>query len=442
VIDRLGILRPLRERDFALFVTGWTVSLIGDGFFLVAIAWQVFDLWNSPTALAVVGFAETIPIVGLVLVGGVVTDRFERRRVLIASSVLRGGCVGVLGLLAVAGSIELWHIFVLSFFFGAGQAFQGPAAGAIIPDLVPKHLLVRANSLSQFVRQLAFAFLGPAVGGLVVHYFGAGTAFLADAGTYAFAIAMLAMLHERPAAVRSGGEATSMRADIAEGLRFVREHVWLWGTLAWAFVAIFLIWGPFQILLPYLVRNELGGDAGDLGLIFGAGGLGALLISLIIGQIGLPRRHITLMYAIWALACLQVAAYAVVAAPWQAMVVSFVGEACWVAGLLVWITLMQRVVPPELLGRVKSLDWLISTGLVPVSFAVVGPLAGWFGVRPVMLVAGLAASGLTVAFYFLPGMRATEMPGHPRRVILSELPDEQRVELERTGLAEARPPAM
>jgi hypothetical protein len=91
---------------------------------------------------------------------------------------------------------------------------------------------------------------------------------------------------------------------------------------------------------------------------------------------------------------------------------------------------------------VKSLDWLISTGLVPVSFAVVGPLAGLFGVRPVMLVAGLAASGLTVAFYFLPGMRATELPGHPRRVILSELPDEQPVELERTGLAEARPPAM
>ena len=190
------------------------------------------------------------------------------------------------------------------------------------------------------------------------------------------------------------------------------------------------------------MRNERGGDAGDLGLVFGAGGLGALLISLTIGQIGLPRRHITFMYAIWAVACLQIAAYAVVGAPWVAMVVSFAGEACWVAGLLVWITLMQRVVPPELLGRVKSLDWLISTGLVPVSFAVVGPLAGLFGVRPVMLVAGLAASALTVAFYFLPGMRATELPGNPRRVILSELPDEQPVELERTGLAEARPPAM
>jgi MFS family permease len=96
VIDRLRILQPLRERDFALFWTGWTVSLIGDGFFLVAIAWQAFDLWNSPTALALVGVAETIPLVAFLLIGGVVSDRFERRRVLIASSALRGACVAVL----------------------------------------------------------------------------------------------------------------------------------------------------------------------------------------------------------------------------------------------------------------------------------------------------------------------------------------------------------
>lgn len=419
MIDRLGILRPLRERDFALYWIGATVSLIGDGFFLVAIAWQVFDLWNSPTALAIVGIAETVPIVALVLVGGVVTDRFERRRVLIASSVLRGACVCLLGLLALTGSIELWHIVAITLAFGAGQAFQGPAAGAIVPDLVPPHLLVEANSLSQFVRQLAFAFLGPALGGLVVYQLGAGTAFLIDAGTFAFAIAMLALLQPRPAA-RAGDTGTSMRRDIAEALRFVRGHFWLWGTLVWAFVAIFLIWGPFQVLLPYLVRNELGGDAGDLGLVLAAGGLGALLLSLTIGQVGLPRRHITFMYAVWGVACLQIAAYVVAKVPWQAMAVSFVGEACWVAGLLVWNTLMQRVVPAELLGRVKSLDWLISTGLAPISFAVVGPLAGWLGVKPVMLGAGVAASVLTVLFFFLPGMRDTETPGHASRVILSE----------------------
>lgn len=439
---RIRILQPLREREFALFWLGWTVSLVGDGFFLVAIAWQVFDLWNSPTALAVVGVAETIPIVAFVLVGGVVTDRFERRKVLIASSALRGLAVGLLGVLAVTGVIELWHIFVIAAFFGAGQAFQGPAAGAIIPDLVPGHLLVQANSLSQFVRQAAFAFVGPALGGLVVHALGVGTAFLIDAGTFAFAIAMLALLRPQAAKAQSN-EPTSMRRDIAEGLRYVRRTVWLWGTLAWALAAIFLVYGPFTVLLPFLVRNELGGDAGDLGLVFAAGGLGAIIVSLCVGQLGLPRRHITFMYALWMVACLQIAAYALAGVPWHAMAISFAGEGCWAAGLIVWVTLMQRVVPAELLGRVKSVDWLLSLGLAPLSFAITGPLAGWLGVKPVLLIAGVAASALTAVFYFLPGMRDTETPGHTSRVILSEPIHEEPPTLEplEPVVAPARPPS-
>jgi hypothetical protein len=431
------ILEPLRERDFALFWAGWTVSLIGDGFFMVAIAWQVYDLWNTPTALAIVGAVETAPVVAFVLVGGVVTDRFERRKVLIASSALRGTCVAVLGVLAATGAIELWHIFAIAAVFGVGQAFQGPAAGAIVPDLVPARLLVQANSLSQVVRQLAFAFIGPALGGVVVHALGTGAAFLVDAASFGFAILMLAALQPRaPAALREG-DSTSMRRDIAEGLRFVRKHVWLWGTLAWAFVALFLLYGPFEVLVPYLVRNELGGDASDLGLVFASGGLGALLLSLAVGQLGLPRRHITFMYMTWVVASLQIAAYALTRAPWQAMVVSFFGEACWAAGLLVWITLMQRVVPTELLGRVKSLDWLISIGFVPVSFAVTGPLAAWLGVETVLYGAGISASLLTLLFYFLPGMRDTELSGHPDRVVLSEAPAEAP-EIHRTEPAEVR----
>jgi MFS family permease len=439
-VSRIGIVRPLKERDFALFWLGWTVSLIGDGFFFVAIAWQVFDLWNSPTALALVGVAESIPLVALVLVGGVAADRFERRRVLIFASLIRGACVGLLGLLAVGGALQLWHIFVLSAIFGAGQAFQGPASGAIIPDLVPKHLLVQANSLAQFVRQLAFALVGPAVGGLVVHELGAGTAFLVDAGTFAFAIGTLSLLRPRPAAAEREAEYTSMRGDILDGLRFVREHVWLWGTLAWALVALLLIWGPFQVLLPYVVRNHLGGDAGDLGLVFAAGGLGAVLLSLAVGQLGLPRRHITFMYVAFTIASLQVAAYTVAEVPWQAMAIAFVGEAFWAAGLLVWATLMQRVVPPELLGRVRSVDWLLSTGLVPVSFAITGPIAGWLGVETVMLGAGIAASVLTVVFFFLRGMRDTETAGHTSRVILSEPAEPETAAPAPAGFADARTP--
>lgn len=350
--------------------------------------------------------------------------------------------MGLLGLLAVTDRIELWHLFAIAAVYGAGQAFQGPAAGAIVPDLVPRHLLVQANSLSQFVRQAAFAFVGPAVGGIVVHSVGVGAAFLVDAASYGIAIVALSLLRPQPARARAGDEPSSMRRDIAEGLRFVRQNVWLWGTLSWAFLALFLVWGPFQVLLPYLVRNELGGSAGDLGLVFACGGLGAIFISLAIGQRGLPRRHMTFMYGVWVVACLQIAAYAVANVPWQAMVISFAGEACWAAGLIVWITLMQRVVPTELLGRVKSVDWLISTGLVPVSFAVTGPLAAWLGVETVLLGAGLVASLLTVAFYFLPGMRDTETPGHPSRVILSEPLGAERElsESAETGPTPVRPP--
>ena len=429
MIRRLRILEPLRERDFALFWTGWTVSLVGDGFFLVAIAWQVYDLWNVPTALGIVGAAETLPLVAFVLVGGVVSDRFERRMVLIGACAVRGVCVAALGVLALSGSIELWHIFVISAVYGAGQAFQGPAAGAIVPDLVPARLLVQANSLSQVVRQLAFAFVGPAIGGLVVRGVGAGTAFMLDAASFGFAVVMLALLHPRPPAALRGDEEPSMRRDIVEGFRFVRQHVWLWGTLAWALGALFLVFGPFQVLLPYLVKNDLGGDAGDLGLVFAFGGLGALALSLTIGQVGLPRRHITFMYVAWAIASLQIAAYALTSAPWQAMVVSLLGEAGWAAGLLVWITLMQRVVPTELLGRVKSLDWLVSIGLVPVSLAVTGPVAALLGVKPVLIGAGVGACLLTALFYFLPGMRDTEHEGHPDHVDLSHAPVMAEVEV-------------
>jgi len=246
------------------------------------------------------------------------------------------------------------------------------------------------------------------------------------------------MLRPRLAAAQPGEGSSSMKRVIAEGLRFVRRHVWLWGTLAWALATLFLVYGPFEVLLPYLVKNELGGDAGDLGLVFASGGLGALLLSVAIGQLGLPRWHITFMYAAWGVACLQIAAYAITRAPWQAMLVSFLGEAFWAAGLLVWITLMQRVVPAALLGRVKSLDWLISTGLIPVSFAITGPAAALLGVKTVLVGAGIGASILTALFYFLPGMRDTESEGHADRVVLNEPPAITVPEIARTEPAEVR----
>jgi MFS family permease len=428
------VLRPLRERDFALFQGGTTITLLGDGIFTVAIAWQVYDIWNVPTAFAIVGLAETVPLIALLLLSGVAVDRFERRWVLFWASLVRGVCVGALGLLAVSGALELWHVIAIAVVYGAGRAFEGPASGAIIPDLVPAALLVQANSLVGMVRPLALRLLGPALGGFIVYRFGAGTAFLLDAVSFFLACGIVTLLRPRMAAIQREAH-QSIREDIREGVVFVRKHVWLWGTLLWALVAVLFANGPFIVLIPYIVKNELGGDAGDLGLVYAAGGLGAVLSSLIIGQTGLPRRHITFMYLLWAIGLFDLFLYTVCRAPWHAMVVCFFAEAILSAGLIVWVTLMQRVVPTELLGRVKSVDWMVSMGFLPLSFALVGPLAAWLGAETVMAVAGIAGSLLTVAFYFLPGMRNTETTGHPEHVDLSG-----REALDETDLGAGRLP--
>jgi MFS family permease len=419
----IKFLEPLKIRDFSVFWAGQSVSLLGDGIFLVAIAWQVYDLWNVPTALSIVGVIETVPLVLLVAVGGVVTDRVERRWVLVWASVVRGVSVLAIGVLGLLGALELWHIFVITAFYGAGLAFQGPAQGAIVPDLVPDELLVQANSLSQLMRPIAMSLLGPAIGGLLVHTVGAPTAFVLDAASFAFVTVMLLALHPRPAALQRGEEPTSVLADITEGWRFVRSHVWLWGTLAWATITVFLIYAPFEVLVPYLVKNELHGSAGDLGLVFAAGGVGAVVVALIVGQRGLPSKHITVMYTAWGIAAFDLVLYTVTNAPWQAMLIAAYAEACWTLGLLVWITMLQRLVPKELLGRVKSLDWLLSIGLAPLSFALCGPAAEWLRVDTVLVAAGIGALALTIGFYFLPGMRDTEQDGHERRVVLGSAPD-------------------
>src|SRR5438876_1459573 len=117
--SRVRLLTPLRLRDFRFLWTGMTVSLLGDGIFLVAIAWQVYQLSNAPAALSVVGVAMSVPHVVLLLLGGVVSDRFDRRKVMVGADLLRGAAIGLLGLLSVTGALELWHVLLLTALYGA-----------------------------------------------------------------------------------------------------------------------------------------------------------------------------------------------------------------------------------------------------------------------------------------------------------------------------------
>src|SRR5215207_4796087 len=411
LVDRVGVLRPLRVRDFAFLWIGLAVSFIGDGVYIIAIAWQTYDLSNSPSALAAVGIAWSLPQVVLLLISGVLSDRVDRRLLMIAGDLIRGIAIATIGIMSIGGTLTMTSLISLVVVFGVGQALFGPAFSSIVPQVVPEDLLVEANALGQFVRPIAWTLIGPLVGGALVASLGTGWAFVADAGTFAFSAVMVGLMRSRPQA-RAVDKRTSPWADLKEGLRYVRRTTWLWVGMGAGLVSLLAVWGPWEVLVPYVVRNDLGGSAADLGLVFGAGGLGSVAVALALGQRGrLPRRAMTVLYLTWAVGMLMTAGFGLVSAVWQAMCVAFVSESCITALVVIWFTLLQRLVPGHLLGRVSSLDWLISIGGVPLSFAVVGPLASAFGADATLIGAGLIGAAVTIAFMLFPGARDPERDG-------------------------------
>jgi MFS family permease len=415
-----GLLAPLRHRDFRVLWTGMAVSLVGDGIFLIAVAWESYVLWNAPAALSIVGIGMTVPTVVFLLLGGVLSDRHDRRRLMLWADVVRAAAVACLAVLVFTGALRLWELVALVAVYGTGTAFFIPSFEAIVPDLLPAKDLAAANSLDQFVRPIALRLLGPLLGGWLVAA-GAGLAFAVDAASFgASALAVLSMHPRDPGVgVRSVSHATAVR----EGLAFIRRRVWLWGTLVAAAAAYLVFLGPSEVLLPFMVKNELHASAAALGLVFAAGGIGAVGAALWMGRRGHPRRDMTVMYATWTLATVAVAGYGVAKAAWQLMLACLIFNALETAGTIVWATVKQRHVPSGMLGRVSSLDWLISIGLLPVSFALTAPVAGILGVRATLVGAGLVGAAITVAALFLPGMRDIEDSRGTRGGAAGRLPE-------------------
>ena len=414
-LGRANLFAPLRHRDFRILWTGMTISLIGDGIFLIAIAWESYSLWNAPAALSIVGIGMTIPTIAFLLIGGVVSDRRDRRLVMAWADGLRAVAVAVLATLVLMDALRFWELVVLVAVYGVGTAFFMPAFDAILPELLPKSDLPAANALDQFVRPIAMRLIGPVVGGVLVAA-STGLAFAVDAASFAACLAAVLVMPRR--AGRTLKVQTSSVAALKDGLRFVRERVWLWGTLLSAAISYLVFLGPAEVLLPYLVKNELHASAGTLGLVLAAGGVGALGGAAFMGHRGHPRRDVTVMYMTWTIATLAIAGYGLATAAWELMLVCLVFNALEAAGTIVWATIKQHHVPGSMLGRVSSLDWLISIGLLPLSFALTAPVAAVFGARATLVGAAALGAAVTLGGFFLPGMRDIERTGSRRQAAL------------------------
>ena len=164
--------------------------------------------------------------------------------------------------------------------------------------------------------------------------------------------------------------------------------------------------------MPYVISHDLSGSGVDLALVFAAGGLGSVLVGIVAAQRGsLGRRPITVMYLAWALGMLMTAGFGLITAVWQGLFVAFGTEGSISLLIVIWYTALQRLVPEQILGRVMSLDWMISIAGLPLSFAVVGPVANWIGTDRTLILAGVLGAAVTIAAMFIPGALAPERDG-------------------------------
>jgi hypothetical protein len=298
----------------------------------------------------------------------------------------------------------VWHCALLATFVGAGTAFVKPASTALLPQIVPADEVVAATSLEQSSIQAAYALIGPALGGALVAATGPGTALVVDAATFACSIGAVAFLRSSGRPPRRE-EHVGVVHELREGLAYVRGRQWLWGTLVAACVAVMFTLGPVDIALPYVVKNDWDAGAGAYGLLLAVAGVAGIVASLVFGARGLPHRPVTVMVVIWIAGMLAVAGFGLVSGVAAAIPFALV-LGIGTVGDTLWFALLQTRVPGELLGRVSSLDWMLSFALLPVSYALTGPLAAALGAGTLLVLSAVAGAAVVLALVIaLPGLR-------------------------------------
>ena len=395
------LLRPFRVRDFRLLFTGESVSVLGDNFHFVALAWLTLQLTGSGLALGGVLMVAAIPRVVFMLLGGALSDRFSPRSLMLYSNGLRAVVVGIVAALVLADHAALWQLYIMAGIFGVVDALFYPALSAIVPMLVEGPTLAPANALMQGSQQFA-TLAGPVLAGLLVAWVQTGPAFVFDAASFAVATAaLLFVVGGRRAAKDSeaaGGEAPpSLLATIGAGFRYawgdppVRALILLTAAFNFAFS------GPLLVGLPFLSVHGLGGGSATFGILLSAFGAGALLGAVAAGSVGRMRRLgvIVLLIAIGlgiGLALLGVAPNVPVA--FGLLAAMGLGAGFLNVHIISWL---QGRTAAEMRGRVMSMVMLGSVGLAPVSYALagaivdIGPIPLMFGVAGAIVVAASLA---------------------------------------------------
>ncbi|HVL90506.1 MAG TPA: MFS transporter [Actinomycetota bacterium] len=380
---RRGPLSPLRHRDFALFWSGAFASNAGTWLQNVALAWLVLEITDSPFWVSMVTFTQFFPMMLLGLVGGLVADRFERRRILLWS---QGGMMAVavaLAAITFGGYASVATVLPVVALGGIVLAFNAPAFQAIIADLVPEDALLDAVSLNT-AQFSAARVIGPLLGGITLATVGAGWAFAANAASFSFVIAALLLIRPR----RHAPPASRGARALFGGFRAMRDFPVIKTIVALVSV-LSLFAAPVLSLLPVIAKNVLGLGATGYGGLFAAFSAGAVAGALLTGRV---VRRLGVRQAVGAGVGVLGASTVILAlsgnVALSAVSLVAIGWA-YTSTVSTTNTGLQIAIPATKRGRVMSLYMMAWAGLYPVGSLLGGIAATHVGVRSTLVVAAL-----------------------------------------------------
>jgi len=410
-------LTPFRHAGYRRLALALVLSSFASGVWIVALVWEVIRIGGGPAQLSAVTTANAVGVLLPALLGGVVADRVPQKLILLGVATVELTGMTLVAVLSLTDTTQIWHLAAVSFATGVGMAFYYPAYSAWLPALVPESDLLAVNGFEGMVRPAIGQAIGPGVAGFVVGILSAGAAVSVAATASLFALLALATVPRTPvrrdlAALAVGHPVASAVRDMREGFGYMVRTPWLLSSLLFVSLMLLLIMGPFEVLIPFLIKGRLAGGPGDHAIVMAAFGIGGALGSLGMASVRMPRRYLTLMNLMWGVGCLPLVAIGFAPSVAVVVVAAFVLGAMFSAPMVIWGTLLQTRVPAHMLGRVASLDFFVSVSLMPISMALAGPVSEAIGIRTTFLVAGIVPGVLAALAIWLFRLTQDEIT-HP-----------------------------
>jgi MFS family permease len=391
---RAGTLAAFESRDFRLLWGGQAVSFTGDAAFIVALGWRVTELTGDAGTLGFVLALESLAMLVTLLWGGVLADRYPRRRLMISSDLARAVVVGAFFAIDATGHLSLSAVLVLAALFGLADGFFQPAFGGIVPLVVEVPMLPSANSWMGIARN-GSAIVGPAIAAGLYHSSGPKTVWAIDAVSFVASAAALWLA--RPRAVEAAPREGVVR-ELRTGFRYVVSVPWIWTGIGAATVILMVAMAPYTALLPRVVRANYDRGVGSYGLLFSLMAAGMVGGSLAWARWHPRRGRVAICFGAFGVNDIGIVVIAL--SPWFPLAAA---AAVWRGffigiGIAAWMTLVMELVPENLLSRVFSFDFFGSFALTPVGYAIAGATATV--VSPTLILA--IGGGLGALLWFVP----------------------------------------